>query len=55
MKPALLIKHPIQLFYYFDVIWCNRDTKLYWAIHHVTAIPVSALWKVDFYLQEFKR
>lgn len=52
MRPTLLIKHQlIQLFCYFDVIWCNHDTKLYWAINHVTAMPVPALWKVDFYLQ----
>lgn len=46
VRPTLLIKHPIQLFYYFDVLGYNPNTKLHWAISCVTAIPVSALRKV---------
>lgn len=46
MRLTSLIKHPVQLFYCFGVIWCNPNTKLHWALNCVTAIPVSALWKV---------
>lgn len=54
---TLQIKHPILLFYYFDVVWYhmyNHGTKLYWVINHVAILPVSALQEMDFYLQEFK-
>lgn len=55
MRLTLQIKQLIEQFLFFNVAWYlvyNHSTKLHWVISAV--LPVSALQKMDFYLQEFK-